>query len=44
MFLGLGITGGGTFDDPLADGDDEHDDDDATRGFESTTVMVYSSG
>ena len=44
MFLGFGITGGGTLLEPLADGDDEQDDDDAMRGLESTTVMVYSSG
>jgi hypothetical protein len=31
MFLGLGITGGGTLDDPLAEGDEEQDEDDCIR-------------
>ena len=48
MFLGLGITGGGTLDDPLAEGDDEQDEEDCILELATslwpTTVMVYSSG
>jgi hypothetical protein len=44
MFLGFGITGGGTLEAPLAEGEDEQDEEDGIRTFESTTVMVYSSG